>query len=184
MIKFVKKEEKFFEASFEVEGRPFYALWDKKGRLLLLSFGVQARPESWKRLECFLGPILPLRAPASLVSSLEEVLQAYWRQETRNPRYPLRPLGTPFQQRVWKTLKEIPYGEVRSYAWLAERLGTPRALRAVGQALAANPLPIFIPCHRVVGKRDLGGFSGGLEIKRFLLRLEASKDLRQESDTI
>ena len=69
----------------------------------------------------------------------------------------------------------IPYGETRSYIWLAEQLGKMGAVRAVGQALARNPLPIIIPCHRVVAKDgQLGGFTGGMEIKRQLLYLEAS----------
>lgn len=80
---------------------------------------------------------------------------------------------TPFQRRVWEQTAAIPYGEVRSYGWLAERIGQPRAARAVGRALALNPLPILIPCHRVVRKNGkLGGFSAGLGLKRRLLELE------------
>jgi len=80
---------------------------------------------------------------------------------------------TPFQQAVWKQTAAIPYGEVRSYGWLAEKIGEPRAARAVGRALALNPLPILIPCHRVVRKNGrLGGFSAGLGWKRRLLELE------------
>lgn len=81
--------------------------------------------------------------------------------------------GTPFQRAVWQATRHIPYGKTRSYKWVADRVGSPKALRAVGQALARNPLPIIIPCHRVLSKDGgLGGFSGGLKIKRFLLRLE------------
>ncbi|MDP6647629.1 MAG: MGMT family protein [Dehalococcoidales bacterium] len=81
--------------------------------------------------------------------------------------------ATLFQRRVWETTQLIPYGETRSYRWVAERMGQPAAARAVGQALAKNPLPIIIPCHRVVTNNGkLGGFSGGLEMKRYLLRLE------------
>jgi methylated-DNA-[protein]-cysteine S-methyltransferase len=81
--------------------------------------------------------------------------------------------ATPFQHAVWQVARDIPYGQTRSYQWVADRTGNPKALRAVGQALARNPLPIIIPCHRVLSQDGgLGGFSGGLKIKRFLLRLE------------
>ena len=83
--------------------------------------------------------------------------------------------ATSFQRQVWETTRLIPYGETRSYSWLAEQLGQARAARAVGQALGRNPLPIIIPCHRVVAKNGkLGGFTGGVEIKRYLLNLEAT----------
>ncbi len=81
-----------------------------------------------------------------------------------------------FQQRVWKTTKAIPYGDTRSYAWVAGQLGYDKAARAAGQALGKNPLPIIIPCHRVISSDgNLGGFGGGLELKKHLLRLEAKK---------
>jgi len=82
--------------------------------------------------------------------------------------------ATPFQRKVWEITRLIPYGETRSYTWVAEQIKQPEAVRAVGQALARNPLPIIIPCHRVLtidGK--LSGFSSGVELKRCLLRLEA-----------
>jgi methylated-DNA-[protein]-cysteine S-methyltransferase len=82
--------------------------------------------------------------------------------------------ATPFQRRVWQAARLIPYGETRSYRQLAVGIGQPGAARAVGQALARNPLAIIVPCHRVL-KADggLGGFGGGPEMKRFLLSLEA-----------
>jgi len=81
--------------------------------------------------------------------------------------------GTEFQRAVWQVLREIPYGETRSYAWVARRVGRPRAARAVGAACGANPVPVLVPCHRVVASDgSLGGFSGGLAWKRKLLRLE------------
>jgi len=83
--------------------------------------------------------------------------------------------ATPFQRRVWQLTRLIPYGETRSYGWIAEKLGKAGAGRAVGQALAKNPLPIVIPCHRVVaGDGNLSGYSGGIEMKRYLLRREAA----------
>lgn len=87
--------------------------------------------------------------------------------------------ATPFQRRVWEVTRLIPYGETRSYTWVAEQTKKPLAARAVGQALARNPLSIIIPCHRVVTTTGrLGGFTGGVEIKRSLLNLEASASLR------
>jgi len=81
--------------------------------------------------------------------------------------------ATPFQRSVWQAARLIPYGQTRSYSWLAGQVGSPGAARAVGQALGRNPLPIIIPCHRVLaGDGGLGGFSAGIEIKRFLLNLE------------
>lgn len=80
---------------------------------------------------------------------------------------------TRFQQSVWHVVSHIPRGETRSYGWVANEMGSPKAARAVGQALARNPVPIVIPCHRVIsGDGRLGGFGGGLEVKKFLLDLE------------
>jgi methylated-DNA-[protein]-cysteine S-methyltransferase len=84
--------------------------------------------------------------------------------------------ATAFQRQVWRLTRLIPYGETRSYGWLAARLGKKGAGRAVGQALARNPLPVIIPCHRVVASDGaLGGYSGGVGVKKSLLRLEARR---------
>jgi methylated-DNA-[protein]-cysteine S-methyltransferase len=88
---------------------------------------------------------------------------------------PLAPRGTPFQQQVWQSLRGIPYGETISYASLATRIGRPSAVRAVGAANGRNPLPIVVPCHRVIGADgSLTGFGGGLPTKQFLLQLEGA----------
>jgi len=82
---------------------------------------------------------------------------------------------TRFQQNVWRVARNIPRGETRSYGWVANQLGLPKAARAVGQALGKNPVPIVIPCHRVVGSDGkLVGFGGGVKVKKFLLQLEQS----------
>jgi len=81
--------------------------------------------------------------------------------------------GTAFQQDVWRALLGIPSGETRTYGQIAQQIGRPRAARAVGQAVGANPLPIVVPCHRVVGFNGLGGFGGGLAMKKKLLELES-----------
>ena len=81
--------------------------------------------------------------------------------------------ATPFQRKVWKTTREIPYGQTRSYRWVAVQIGRSKAARAVGQAMRRNPLPFIVPCHRVRARDGgLGGYSGGMEVKRFLLHLE------------
>jgi methylated-DNA-[protein]-cysteine S-methyltransferase len=88
---------------------------------------------------------------------------------------PLDPPGTPFEHRVWHLVRSIPYGSTTSYGELARRLGDPRATRAVGAANGKNPIPIIVPCHRVVGARgDLTGFGGGLDRKRWLLEHEGA----------
>lgn len=85
-----------------------------------------------------------------------------------------RRAGTEFQQRTWDVLRAIPFGEVQSYGWVANEMAQPRATRAVGTAIGANELLVFIPCHRVVAARGLGGYSRGLEVKRRLLEHERS----------
>lgn len=86
---------------------------------------------------------------------------------------PLAPRGTAFQLDVWRQLSFIPYGEVITYAQLAQRVGRPRAYRAVGQANSRNPLAVIVPCHRVVASDGLGGYAGGLDTKTALLAHEA-----------
>lgn len=108
-----------------------------------------------------------------LLQEAARQLTAYFAGERRSFDLPLRPAGTPFQQAVWSALQEIPYGEVRSYAQIAARIGRPKATRAVGMANHRNPLPILIPCHRVIGSSGaLTGYGGGLSVKERLLRLE------------
>jgi methylated-DNA-[protein]-cysteine S-methyltransferase len=100
-------------------------------------------------------------------------LDDYFAGRLRRFELPLAPQGTPFQREVWSALTAIPYGDTVSYRELACRLGRPLASRAVGAANGRNPIPIVIPCHRVVGADgSLTGFGGGLEIKRQLLALE------------
>ena len=114
------------------------------------------------------------RQPPHQFTGLIERLQAYF--NGRKVAFPDKldlSAATPFQAKVWEITRLIPYGETRSYRWVADQMGKPGAVRAVGQALARNPLPVIIPCHRVIGSNGtLGGFSGGLEMKQKLLRLE------------
>lgn len=97
----------------------------------------------------------------------------YFEGKRRAFAVPTAAAGTPFQQAVWNALKEIPYGETRTYGEIARRIGHPRASRAVGQANNRNPLPIVVPCHRVIGASGaLTGYAGGLAVKERLLELE------------
>ena len=108
-----------------------------------------------------------------LFRAAEAQLGEYFARQRRRFALPLDSGGTDFQRRVWSALEEIPYGSALSYRALAESIGSPRGFRAVGQANGKNPLPILIPCHRVIAAdRSLGGYSAGLERKRFLLDLE------------
>ncbi len=111
------------------------------------------------------------RAPfEALIAQLEE----YFAGERRAFKLELAPRGTAFQREAWAAIADIPYARTCSYAELAQRIGHARALRAVGQACGANPLPIIVPCHRVLAShRALGGFTGGVAIKQKLLALEA-----------
>ncbi len=100
-------------------------------------------------------------------------LRQYFEGERSEFELPLAPAGTQFQKAVWDRLREIPYGETISYGELAKRVGNPKASRAVGAANGQNPIPIVIPCHRVIGANGkLTGFGGGLPVKEALLALE------------
>lgn len=106
---------------------------------------------------------------------LTNELNAYFARSLTEFSVPLAPVGTPFQQSVWNTLQEIPYGQTWSYAALARTLGNLKAIRAVGRANGQNPIAIVIPCHRVIGSDGkLIGYAGGLERKRTLLTLEGA----------
>ena len=102
-------------------------------------------------------------------------LQHYFAGRRQQFDLPLAPAGTTFQRAVWTALAAIPWGELRSYADIARAIDKPTAVRAVGAANGRNPLPIVVPCHRVIGSNgSLTGFAGGLELKRQLLELEGS----------
>ena len=110
----------------------------------------------------------------ALLTEAEAQLRAYFAGELRRFDLPLAPRGTEFQRRVWNAVAAIPYGTTTPYSALAASLGRPRAFRAVGAANGRNPLPIVVPCHRVIGASGaLTGYGGGLEAKRALLALEA-----------
>ena len=120
-----------------------------------------AAPKSWVRND---------RAMSDVVAQL----RAYFAGELRDFDLPLAFSGTAFQERVWDRLRVIPYGETTTYGAIARDIGRPDAVRAVGAANGANPIPIVVPCHRVVGSNgSLTGFGGGINVKRWLLDHEA-----------
>ena len=113
------------------------------------------------------------REDAAPLTETIRQLQAYFAGDLETFNLPLAPEGTPFQKEVWRRLRDIPYGQTISYGELARRIGNPKASRAVGLANGSNPIPIVIPCHRVIGSNgSLTGFGGGLSIKKKLLALE------------
>ncbi len=116
----------------------------------------------------------PANAPAgSLAEQAARQLTEYFNGERTAFDLPLDPAGTPFQKRVWMELTSVPFGETITYGELAERAGSPRACRAVGGAMGNNPIPIIIPCHRVLAAGNaIGGFTGGVDLKRMLLGIE------------
>lgn len=110
---------------------------------------------------------------AGHTAGLRRQLEEYFAGERQEFDLELAPEGTPFERSVWEELKKIPFGETRSYGEIARAIGHPGAARAVGRANGANPIPIVVPCHRVIGANgSLTGFGGGLEAKERLLELE------------
>lgn len=122
------------------------------------------------------------RADDPLLWSARDQLEAYFAGELRSFDLPLAPHGTPFQHEVWAALRTIPFGEMISYAELADLVGRPGAARAVGAANARNPISIIVPCHRVVGADGaLTGYAGGIEAKAWLLAHERVRSLSRSA---
>ena len=113
------------------------------------------------------------RRPTGLTNRAANEAQEYLAGKRRDFDLPLAPAGTDFQKRVWRALLDIPYGQTRSYSEVAAAIGKPAACRAIGGANNKNPIPLFIPCHRVINADGgIGGYASGLRIKRWLLDLE------------
>ncbi len=142
---------------------PLHAVFDEEDRLCELGFrSAAARP--------------PLSKAAATAAALLNQLHEYFNGKRKTFDFPLAPKGTPFQLAVWNALLEIPYGDTVTYAELARRIGKPSAVRAVGAANGANPIPVIIPCHRVIGSNGtLTGYGGGIERKQWLLALEGRR---------
>jgi len=149
----------------------FTARYSEKG-LAVLEFPGQKTRVALKRGAVERVPAVVQRWHRAAAAALQSIFAG------RNPEQlpPLAPAGTPFQKRVWKALRKISPGKTKSYGAIAQAIGKPKAVRAVGGACGANPIPVLIPCHRVLAANGkLGGFSGGLEWKRQLLAREGVK---------
>lgn len=154
-----------FAASFNTELGKGFVFWEPGGLITRIILPGDNLPE-----ENGAATELPGGHPVLAV------LEAYFQGRKVLFDFPCRLEGTPFQQKVWKVLTEIPYGQTRTYKETAETAGFPRAARAVGTACAVNKLPILIPCHRVVRTGgSIGGYGGGVKLKKYLLELEGVK---------
>ncbi|MDQ3283510.1 MAG: methylated-DNA--[protein]-cysteine S-methyltransferase [Acidobacteriota bacterium] len=137
---------------------PLTAIVDAEGRLEQLRFGVME--------------VEPNPRAAAVLTQLRE----YFAGRRKTFDIELAPRGTAFQLAVWEALTKVPYGETVTYAELARRIGKPSAVRAVGAANGANPIPVIVPCHRVIGSNGtLTGYGGGIERKQWLLALEGAR---------
>lgn len=111
-------------------------------------------------------------SPSPLVKKIKKEINLFFKGELKSFDIPLYKRGTPFQQKVWKSLQKIPYGQTKTYSETAKRIQKPKAYRAVGACCAKNPYLIVVPCHRVLSQKSLGGFALGLKVKKQLLSLE------------
>ncbi|MGV8162294.1 MAG: methylated-DNA--[protein]-cysteine S-methyltransferase [Candidatus Nanoarchaeia archaeon] len=130
---------------------------ENEGRIIKIDFCKNSRKHTYYEREC--------------AKQIDEYISGKRKKFTVNIRFS----GTAFQEKVWREMQKIPYGKTISYRELAEKIGSPRAYRAVANACGKNPLPIIIPCHRVVASNGIGGYSAGIEIKLKLLEIEKKK---------
>ncbi len=154
------------------------------GKIVLGAIGESLCLSDWSDMPCAKRNILRLQrwldvdfieADTEIMSMAKMQLNEYFDGKRKDFDIPLLTIGTCFQKRVWQALLDIPFGETRSYMQIAQSVNTPKGVRAVAQAIGANGICIFVPCHRVIGSNHtLTGFAGGLEAKRTLLQLERS----------
>jgi methylated-DNA-[protein]-cysteine S-methyltransferase len=150
---------------------PLFLMVDGEGRVVRIEFEA-GRKDKQRRENLIAAGVHLEPAPERLVE-VRRQLAEYFAGERTTFDLELAPEGSPFQLEVWEALREIPWGETRSYGEIARGIGRPNASRAVGAANGANPIPIVVPCHRVIGSDgSLTGFGGGLQAKTVLLELE------------
>jgi methylated-DNA-[protein]-cysteine S-methyltransferase len=158
-----------YSANYQSPLGPLYLVF-RGDKLITLSFSEEGAAQWVRRmLACPLPEERPL--PHRYARDLTE----YFRGQRPAFDWELELIGTDFQKKVWHALLEIPYGQTATYKDIGEKCRCP-GYRAIGQAVGANPIAIIVPCHRVVGGAGLGGYSGGLQIKRFLLEVEGAFD--------
>lgn len=154
---------------------PLLAVADDE-QLLLLEFCDRRALESQLRKLVRRRRALPQAGANRVLETTQDQLAEYFAGSRQRFSVALGPVGTPFQQRAWQALRQIPYGDLSTYRDQARRLGAPAAVRAVGSANGANPVSILIPCHRLVGSNgELTGYGGGLWRKQYLIDLEAGR---------
>lgn len=161
------------KVSFSIDDLQLCLVLDDKGRVWHLNFKPELAPHFLRKLgkrwpSFTISNVLPKKD----LLHFKRQIEVYLRGQSQNLDLPFFLIATEFEKKVLYILRQIPYGEVRTYGWLAQKIGHPKAFRAVGRALATNPLPLIFPCHRIVAKHGLGGFSGGLALKRRLLKIE------------
>ncbi len=163
-------EENLYHSSFEIAGIKFDAFSTRKG---ISKLYLNASPDKFKKIKK-----TKLHPDDPFMFNIYSELNEYFNHQRKQFDIPLDITGTPFQKRVWKQLQKIPFGEVVTYKYIAEKIRQPKAFRAVGHANGLNPVSIIIPCHRVVNVNgNLGGYAAGLNIKEKLLELEGCKSL-------
>lgn len=169
-----------------VEHETFYTYLDTPVGTLMLA-GCDDHGLRYISFQCGKGARAPephWKQSAAPFRQVKSQLAGYFRGARTVFDLKLHPTGTPFQLAVWKALMTIPYGETRSYGEMARAVGRPRAVRAVGLANGRNPLPIVVPCHRVIGSTGaLVGYGGGLPVKDALLELERGVSASRPSRT-
>ncbi|NIR29867.1 MAG: methylated-DNA--[protein]-cysteine S-methyltransferase [Gammaproteobacteria bacterium] len=163
-----------YTSTFNSPCGPLVCVVDEAGVVLRVEFAKGRRP-SEIRNELARAGVRLVEDPGR-TRVVRDQLQDYFSGRRRRFGLELAPQGTAFQRSVWRALQDIPFGETRTYADIARAIGRPRASRAVGRATGANPIPIVIPCHRVVGSDgSLVGFGGGLDVKAALLAHEGQR---------
>ena len=151
---------------------PLLLVVDETSAVVRIEFG-NGRESQRKTVQRMQAAGIEVVEDASRTAGLRRQLEEYFAGERQEFDLELAPEGTPFERSVWEELKKIPFGETRSYGEVAQAIGRPGSARAVGRANGANPIPIVVPCHRVIGANgSLTGFGGGLEAKERLLELE------------
>jgi methylated-DNA-[protein]-cysteine S-methyltransferase len=161
----------FYTTTVESPCGPLLCLVDETGAVVRIEFENGRDKQRLAREMASRGARLV--EDAERTAEVRRQLEEYFAGRRRTFDLPLAPDGTPFEKTVWEELRRIPFGETRSYAEIARAIGRPGAARAVGRANGANPIPVVVPCHRVIGADgSLTGFGGGLEAKAALLELE------------
>ncbi len=156
----------------------YKAMESPVGKLVMLASELGLHAVNWEQEEIVAAEGFKPDPDYPLLLETEKQLNEYFACERKVFSLPLAPRGTPFQLQIWKLLLDIPFGQTATYGELATRAGDPNASRAVGMANNKNPIPIIIPCHRVIGSSGaLTGFGGGLLNKSLLLDLESQHRL-------